>query len=240
VARAYAASADGEVVVGSADGIGAFRWTEASGMMGLGDLPGDPTYGVPLGVSADGGTVVGYSFSANSPQEAFLWTQASGMILLGDLDGGAFYSWAEGISADGIWAVGAGRSAAGSEAMRWSDATGMLPLGILPGTAWSAAIDVSGDGSIIVGTSDEVAFLWDEAHGMRDLKQVLQQDFALDLTGWSLTRARGVSLDGLTIVGEGLNPQGRTEGWVAVIPEPSTAALLAVGLVVLGRWRRGA
>jgi len=81
-----------------------------------------------------------------------------------------------------------------------------------------------------------VAFVWDELHGMRDLKAVLE-NFGLDLTGWSLTSATGISLDGLTIVGDGLNPEGRTEAWVAVIPEPSTAALLALGLVVFGLRR---
>lgn len=106
------------------------------------------------------------------------------------------------------------------------------------GLAEHGPLGVSGDGSIIVGMGGNVAWIWDEVHGMRDLKQVLEQDFSLDLTGWLLREARAVSADGLTIVGEGVNPEGHWEAWRAVIPEPNTAALLALGLLVLGVRRR--
>ena len=49
---------------------------------------------------------------------------------------------------------------------------------------------------------------------MRSLQGVLVDDFALDLTGWTLTSATGVSADGSTIVGEGMNPDGFNEGWI--------------------------
>jgi hypothetical protein len=35
-----------------------------------------------------------------------------------------------------------------------------------------------------------------------------------DLAGWRLTDAAGISDDGLTIAGNGVNPQGNDEGWV--------------------------
>jgi uncharacterized membrane protein len=113
----------------------------------------------------------------------------------------------------------------------------MVPLGRLdPGD--SAASDVSADGTVIVGSSNAVAVIWDEANGMRDLKGVLVNDFGLDLSGWSLHEALGVSDDGRTIVGMGRNPQGKSEGWIAVIPEPSTALLLASGLLALATFHR--
>ena len=56
-------------------------------------------------------------------------------------------------------------------------------------------------------------------------------DLGLDLTGWQLNNATGISADGLTIVGYGPNPNGDTEAWIAVIPEPSTGLLLMTGLL---------
>ena len=57
-----------------------------------------------------------------------------------------------------------------------------------------------------MSASGSEAFIWDNANGMRKLKDVLVNDFGLDLTGWTLTIARGISDDGLTIVGDGIKP----------------------------------
>ena len=45
--------------------------------------------------------------------------------------------------------------------------------------------------------------------------------------------ANGISADGLTIVGIGLNRNGDREAWMAILPEPSTALLLGSGLLGL-------
>jgi len=99
-------------------------------------------------------------------------------------------------------------------------------------------LDVSGDGSVIVGvdydgSSGASAIFWDEANGLRGLEDVLQVDLGLDLTGWRLWDVTGVSADGTVIVGYGTNPLGRSEGWVAVIPEPSSLVLLTMGILTL-------
>ncbi|MGV2388390.1 MAG UNVERIFIED_CONTAM: hypothetical protein LVR29_08860 [Microcystis novacekii LVE1205-3] len=52
------------------------------------------------------------------------------------------------------------------------------------------------------------AFIWDATNGMRSVQQVLVNDLGLELTGWQLTSMRGISADGLTLVGQGLNPNG--------------------------------
>ena len=80
--------------------------------------------------------------------------------------------------------------------------------------------------------SGRKAYIWDQSNGMRQLDLLLPA-LGVDLTGWSLTDARGVSADGRTIVGFGVNPDSQVEAWIAVIPEPDTALTLGLGLAAL-------
>jgi probable HAF family extracellular repeat protein len=110
VSRAFSVSSDGSVVVGGSISdsgpasdpfvLEAFRWTNAGGMVGLGDLPGGDFLSFAVRVSGDGSTVVGYGESA-SGTEAFRWTGGGGMVGLGDLPGGSFRSYALGLCDDG-------------------------------------------------------------------------------------------------------------------------------------------
>jgi hypothetical protein len=93
-------------------------------------------------------------------------------------------------------------------------------LGDLPGGAASSeAQAVSNNGSRIVGSSKaangDTAFLWDRWHGMRSLKEALAGDYGVDVEGWNLTWATGISDEGATIAGYGGNPAGINEGWIA-------------------------
>jgi len=106
----------------------------------------------------------------------------------------------------------------------------------LPGEG-SVAAAVSGDGSVVVGYASGRPFIWDATNGMRDLSQVLTS-LGVDLTGWTLTSPTDISADGSTIVGSGTNPSGQQEAWLAFIPEPSTAWLVALGIGGLAA-RRG-
>ena len=160
---------------------------------------------------------------------------------IGDLPGSTFESRASAVSADGLVVVGGGRSASGREAFRWTASGGMVGLGDLPGGGafWSGAAATSADGSVVVSlaTSESgiEAFVWDSTHGMRELDQVLT-GLGLDLTGWWLENATGISADGRVIVGTGTNPNGYYEAWIATFPEPSAGlpALAPVSLGLLG------
>lgn len=238
-------SYDGSVIVGqskSSNGFEAFRWTHSTGMQGLGDLPGGEFDSRGFAVSPDGSIVVGKSNSA-SGREAFIWTESTGMIGLGTLPG-SWESSAYGVTEDGSIVVGrcfSGRS----EAFRWTASTGMVGLGVLPGWSNSWARDVSADGSVVVGCCMTgvgwEAFIWDESNGMRNLKEVLENDFGLDLTGWTLNYANGVSADGTVIVGRGDNPAGEREAWVVTFYEAAIEAKVDIvpntlNLQSKGKW----
>lgn len=226
-------SYDGSVIIGqgkSSNGFEAFRWTTKRGMQGLGDLPGGTFDSRGFAVSPDGSIVVGQSRSGNG-REAFVWTESGGMVGLGTLPG-SWESSAYGVSEDGSVIVGRCYSGK-SEAFRWTAATGMVGLGAPAGeSVYSWAKDVSPDGSVIVGCNSTKsgweAFIWDESDGMRNLKKVLEEEYGLDLTGWTLTWANEVSADGTVIVGRGYNPAGQREGWVVMLPKPLIEVAIAL------------
>ncbi len=229
--EATAVSANASVVVGTAFNqdevleqtpfsVQAFRWTESGGMEGLGFLDG-LTASRATGVSADGSAVVGVACKARS--DPFMWPRESVSV-----------------------------------AFRWTESDGMVPLEVywadtpdgrvIVGGRLSEAHGVSGDGSIIVGatrfgsepTDPAEAFIWTEADGKRSLEDFLVGDCGLDLTDWTLTGASGISADGLTIVGTGINPDGFDEAWIATVPEPAALLLLAACCPMLLRRRRSA
>jgi probable HAF family extracellular repeat protein len=214
---ATAVSDDGRVVVGYAMGpTQAVMWTEATGVVGLGFLSGDITSSA-TDVSADGRTIVGYSSNNYTDLQAMYWKQTTGMVGLGFLPGGSS-SNANAVNADGSVIVGWSMvSASTQHAFRWTQAAGMQDLGILPGHQRSYALAVSSDGSVVVGSSSgstEVAFRWTQATGMQSLADMLTSR-GIDLGGWELKTATGISADGMIIVGSALDQNGVERGYIA-------------------------
>lgn len=245
--RADYISGDGSVFVrtnGAEDRGGPGDTTvSVSGFGDISGLPGKDYTTFARDISTDGSTVVGTSATVRAPgvngnwyqypvfdtTEAFAWSADQGTRGLGDLSGGSDFSSAYGVSADGTTVVGQSSSGNGPEAFAWNAATGMIGLGDLSGGAFSSlAEDVSADGKSIVGfaTTDqgEVPFLWTETAGMRSIQQLLTDDFNLDLTGWTLTGRSVISDDGLTIAGQGINPNGQSEAWLARLDAPDTSS----------------
>ncbi len=242
--RGLAVSGDGSAVAGIANehtGV-AFRWTQEAGMEGLGSIYGvGGSFGT--GISGDGSVVVGYSDNPTTGgPEGFRWTQETGMVGLGNGPGHSTFPSA--VSADGSTIVGRMFLSAHPpvvQAFRWTQETGYTLLGPAPGAEHSTAADVSADGSVIVGNHGG-GWIWTEATGMRSIHEVFAE-LQFDLSEfWSLGTIRGISDDGRTIVGTGTNRLGFSEGWIAVIPGPGTAGVMAgaaLGWGVVGGRRRG-
>ncbi len=231
---ANAISADGSVIAGWSQNSSvakAVRWI--GGLPeGLGDLPGGTGWSFADGISLDGTVIVGGAALVGAT-EAFRWTEESGMEGLGDFDGGFSISHASAANGDGSVIVGHGHPNFRPEAFRWTEEEGMQGLGVLPDADYgSRALAVSSDGSIVVGESDTrtspTAFIWDEQQGIRSLQQVLEQEHGLDLTGWRLEDARGISADGRVIVGTGRSPSAANEGWIAVLPSATTQVAIDI------------
>lgn len=242
----YDVSTDGTALVGAAipDGalhLRALLWTEAGGLDWLPDLPEGLERGHARALSEDGATAVGVGFGATG-DEAVRWTlgESVSALGLGRLPGGD-QSGATDVSMDGSVVVGWSESTNGRRAFRWTAGSGMQDLGTA--TALddeSEALGVSGDGSIVVGRSGGLAFVWDATLGMRPLRQALLDDCGLDIFPWQLTGVAGISSDGRTIAGSGtLAPMG-DDLWRVVLPEPGALAggLAATSaLALVGRRR---
>jgi uncharacterized membrane protein len=221
-------SADGTVVTGlamngSTSDFPCFRWTAAQGMQELVFLAGATSVSSHA-ISADGRVIVGGA-SAGLDSWAFRWKQEEGMQSLGDLpsnlrDGHAVDATA--VSADGSIIFGRIYEAA------------YLMGGVAPDSQAPALLD---EAQATTELTDG-AFIWTAATGMRNLDDVLQNDYGLDLTGWTLDDVTGISADGRVIVGNGYDPQGQPEGWVVIVPEPGVMALLVMGGLLAFRGRR--
>jgi probable HAF family extracellular repeat protein len=152
----------------------------------------------------------GYRFQAT---EAIRWNGGN-ITGLGLLPAGLAAGSALDANADGTVVVGwAGVNPSGAEeAFRWTAESGMVGLGTLEPDwgRFSRANAVSADGRVVVGESESSAgffgreaFLWDEAGGMRSLKEELETVYGDELLDWTLLRATGISDDGKVVVGTG-------------------------------------
>ena len=216
-------SADGSIVAGWAatsyplpPDFYNFLWTADSGTVRL------PALGSDSHLSGDGSTVV--ALGVNSPLQ--LWTAATGPIIPNQPDGVTPLAGFAGISYDGTALAALGTVDGGqTHSFRWTISGGAQDLGFLPdGTGADAGTNakgISADGNVIVGNSGGQAFIWSVNYGIWPLQFVLTEFYGMDqpLAGWTLTEATAISADGKTIAGNGTNPDGQPEAWVAQLPD---------------------
>ena len=249
---ALGVSADGKIIVGEARArqlVGnlrrfeAFVFREETGLQALQTLEESSFHSSASSISPNGEFIAGVSGG-----DAFIWTEATGLEFLGESpDGGG--STSDSVSSIGIvvgelFRVGVGRRA--TEAFLWRTSTGIEGLGDLAGGAKpgafrnlrSFATGVSRDGRVVVGQGSrqlsrspvpgqERPFIWTGATGIQRLEYVLRD--AGVAFGWDLVSVAGVSEDGRTLVGDGVNPDGEGAGWMAILPLPIEADVVRGG-----------
>jgi uncharacterized membrane protein len=226
---------DGRVVVGDiqfGDVRTAIRWSAATGSVGLGDLPGGPFISYGVGVSAQGDVVAGMGTDGTTIPKACRWRIADPIgahaviTQLPGFPGGPVWAYniARALTPDGRIAVGEATHAPGVvEACLWTPTDQIVGLGNLRRGDETYAKGVSARALVVVGESftppQSLAFLWTPARGMRDLKRELEGEYGLDLSGWVLEIAFGVSDDGRRIAGSGFH-NGVREAWAVTLPAP--------------------
>ncbi|MGO9923107.1 MAG: Ig-like domain repeat protein [Isosphaeraceae bacterium] len=237
-ANANSVSTDGTIIAGDVDtGGGWSPYMLTGATLEVNFLPpGDysnPFLGTTM--SANGDVLAGNptgGLTEGPPLGTWQWNDGT-LIQFPDSTTG---SDATAVSPDGSVVVGSigGNGAGGlTQAFEWTNGgtNGVVtPLTWPAGYNTGSATAVSTDGSTIVGVMSppgnggggggggqpSAAFIWNQASGVQDLQQVLTTDDGLGsyLTGWTLTEATAITPDGNRIVGNGIDPQGRQEGWI--------------------------
>jgi len=187
-----------------------------------------------------------YQLSSDTRRACAWWFESAATgyqpLLLEDLPGGAESCQAHDLGGPShkMRIVGWGTTSSGKRPCTWPRASGssLVPFGsptelpVLGDTVEGAAFAVNGDGSVIAG------YLFDgnEAYAVRWLRtgsgpnapfgapqkvsDLIASKAIPGSTGWQLRWVTKLSKDGRTMIGDGANPAGDTEGWVAHVPVP--------------------
>ncbi len=197
-----------------------FRWRDGVMTNISLDFPGSTPTGLARAVNHDGNVIVGVLALPPAPPP-FRWTP--GLMQTLDLLPAAQWGTALAVSPDGLKVAGVVTySDVNREAFLWENGV-TIGLSDLPGGDIDSQANGVSDTGVVVGVGETAnfgpirkeAFIWTSASGMRRLRDLLIDDFGLNLAGWVLSDANGVSADGLTIAGSGVNPLGKSEAWIA-------------------------
>jgi uncharacterized membrane protein len=216
----------------------AYRWS-IGGYESMGTLPGF-TDSVAFGLSGNNISVVGYCDGSHSGlPRAFRWKFSAGMQDL-PTPAGTNGSMALGTSYHGDYIVGYlwNGPTQPTRACRWLNNASVIELGSHGPGLGSVATACSGDGSVVVGyayvapgtVDDRRAFIWDAQHGMRDLSDVLTAA-SVNMNGWVLRSANSICNDASVVCGEGIDPQGQPQGFIARLRPVCKGDLNGDGLI---------
>jgi uncharacterized membrane protein len=176
---------DGQTIAGNTTSYGAFRWTQATGLVGLGQDPTVSPGGAPR-VSADGNRVAATIISADSTYTtAGLWTLGSGWqrimppgppdLTIQDRSMATVY----GLSGDGSTVVGLFcRNDGRAHAFRWTQAGGAVDLGSQVANNACRPNNVNYDGSVIFGWDEYWRGNWRPAAWYNGVETVLDDSLS--------------------------------------------------------------
>jgi probable HAF family extracellular repeat protein len=186
------------------------------------------------GLSQDGQTSCGTVYrladtnkGITAKQNAFLQSPGGGFTIFGrpgDVDETQFTSalGAASVSLSGNRAVGV----SGNHAVLWDDLlfkNGLvLEVPFPAGAGVATAID--DNANHIVGwvgnndTGEYSALLWENQSLRGTIAGTLQNTYKVPTGLWKLRTAACISGDGFTVGGQGTNPDGKFEGWIAILP----------------------
>lgn len=237
-------SNDALIVVGAERGQRAVRW-DASRLTLLDDdlLP----FSNALDVSADGDVIVGWVTRDSGARAGFRWEVGDTELTpLDPLPRGVAITELNTVSFNGKHALGFANADGNQRGVILRENTEPLLLESLQRMTLTA---ISDDGNTVVGRKlggvHDVPFIWDPVHGMRDLQDVLSNQYGLadEIGNLILTEVHGLSADGRTILGKARVPGAGgsfTETpWIATVPEPSTMAMTIFSALGLVLYRAG-
>jgi hypothetical protein len=112
---------------------------------------------------------------------------------------------------------------AGKCAVIWVKDQGIFPIGDFYAQA------LGGDGRTVIGSTfssnemPSIPVIWDDVNGMRNFVSAMNDDYGIELSGWSDLQPLAISKDGSRIAGHGINPNGNREGFMITQSEKAAA-----------------
>ena len=198
------------------------RYTPGGGWTQL-QTPAGYVDTVAYSLSLSGVVAVGAAYSSTG-SNAVIWNGTSAKLL--PTASGYTNSQAFAVNRNGSLMGGyCYKGATVEDACLWYSSLGYAPkiIGHLPGDTRSYVRAMSGDGTLVTGISVSPSsiltpFVWTSTGGMESLRDYLSSVGVNTYASWKLQSISGISDDGTTIVGYGVDPSGKTEPFRAVIP----------------------
>ena len=241
-------SGNGATVAGSVEvfssnmvvGTNAYRWTEAGGLQNLPDYRTGAIFTSVYGLSQDGSTIVGGGRTDFfGDDDAWKWTPQDGYTILPILPNAtSAYARANAVNGDGSIIVGEVKGL-GTEfraaIWRGDQITTLAPL---PGYRFSAAYDLSDDGSIITGVNGasnvglpQVQTIWTEDTGWIPALDYFRLQ-GVEIPSYLLASSVHVSADGRTFSLQMYDTR-TSEAYIGIVVVPSPGILSVLGVVSL-------